>query len=109
MADNGKVVKSEVDKSDWRWVKVPAKDLYGATNDGVSINFVKYEPERNEEGVFTGREGKYFLDPITADEVERLQALKLAAEMRVLQPTQDQKLFEILRRGGKAIPNQTNF
>jgi hypothetical protein len=114
MADNSKAIaqvvgKPEVDKSNYEWVEVPATDIFGAPFSGVSINFEQYKPEEDENGRVTGKVGKYFLDPERAGEVKRLLKLRQVADMRILQPNQDQKLFEILRRGGKPIPNQTNF
>jgi len=120
MADNSKVTpgvidvsKNELqrrleavkDKANWEWVEIPATDLFGDTHTGVSINFVKYEPEKDANGNFTGNPQKYFVDPEIASEIRRLLETRLRGDMRVLQPTQDKKMFEIMRKGGRAVPD----
>jgi len=109
MADTIATKKApEVDKSNWEWVSIPAKDLFGDTHTGISINFEKFVPHQNEDGSYSGKEGRYFVDPVKAEEIRRILALTLVSQMRVMQPQQDQKLMEILRKGGKALPNQIN-
>jgi hypothetical protein len=107
-ATPAQAVKPAIDKSNYEWVEVPATDIFGAPHTGVSINFREFAAEKNDEGRYTGRPGKYFVDPETAGEVRRLLEVRRIADMRILQPNQDTKLFEILRRGGKPVPNQTS-
>jgi hypothetical protein len=113
MPDNRKELeqvtsKPGVDKSNWEWITVPSTDIFGAPFTGVSINFRKFTPEVDDDGNYTGREGRYFLEPELAGEVRRLLKLRDIADRRVLQPNQDKELFKILARGGKPIPNQVS-
>lgn len=97
MADNSKAVfpKSvEHDTSKFEYVEVPETDLFGEEHTGVSINFRQFGP------------GKHFVDPETAQEIRRLLDLRLRGDMRVLQPTRDSKMYEIMTRNGKPVPNQ---
>src|SRR5271157_1100083 len=93
--------KAEVDKSNWEWITVPATDLFGDAHTGVSVNFQKFTPELNDEGQPTGKPGKYFLDPILAEEVRRLLEQYMVAQMRIMQPGQDKKMQAIMNRGNK--------
>jgi hypothetical protein len=105
MADTiGKVAvapKAEVDKSTWEWVTVPAKDLFGDSHTGVSINFRKFTPKLDEEGQPTGEEGKYFVDPDSASEVRRLLAQYHQAQMRIMQRQPDLAMAKVMNRGSK--------
>ena len=81
-----------VDTSNWEWVEVPEEDLFGEKHTGVHINFEGFGP------------GKHFVDPEKATEIRRLLANRLRGDMRILQPNQDKKMFEIMERNGKAAP-----
>lgn len=81
-----------IDQSDWEWVEVPETDLFGEVHTGVSVNFEAYGP------------GKHLLPPHLAYEVRRLLDLRLRGDMRILQPRQDKKMFEMMQRAGKPAP-----
>jgi len=89
------------DESQWEVVVVPATDLFGEPHSGVSINFERFDPDKDEQGRHTGKEGRYKVDPEKATEIRRLLQQHLQAQMRILQPGQDKKMGEIMRRGGK--------
>ncbi len=105
MADTiGKVAvapKAEVDKSNWEWVTVPAKDLFGDAHTGVSINFEKFGPELDEEGQPTGKPGKYFIDPVKAETVRKLLDQYHVAQMRIMQRQPDLEMAKVMNRGSK--------
>ena len=105
MADTiGKVAvapKAEVDKSNWEWVTVPAKDLFGDAHTGVSINFEKFGPELDEEGQPTGKPGKYFIDPVKAETVRKLLDQYHVVQMRIMQRQPDLEMAKVMNRGSK--------
>lgn len=74
------------DEANWEYVEVQESDLFGDRSNGVSINFVKYGP------------GKHFVNPEIAAELRRLLRQKTIAEMRVLQPNQDEKMRRIMQK-----------
>jgi hypothetical protein len=74
------------DETNWEWVEVEESDLFGDPSNGVSINFKKYGP------------GKHFVNPEIAKELRRLLRQKTVAEMRVLQPNQDEKMRKIMQK-----------
>ena len=99
----------EIDKSNWEWVIIPAEDVFGDSNTGVSLNFTKYTPELDDMGNPTGKDGRYFLDPETAGEVRRLLSLVQKGQLRVFQPNADKKMIEIMNRGSKhGAPTNAN-
>lgn len=103
-----RVAKAEAERvavnsnqDNWEWVEIPATDLFGDVNNGVSINFTKYLPDLDEEGKPTGKPGRHFVNPEIAKEIRRLLQVKIAAEMRILQPGQDKKMQQIMARGAQ--------
>ncbi len=109
MADNSKpVVEVKDSKADWQYVEIPATDLFGESHSGVSINFEQYQPEIGEDGQPTGNSKRYFVSPEVAGEITRLLETRLRSDMRVLQPNQDKKMLDIMRRNGKRVPNVTS-
>jgi hypothetical protein len=79
-------VARNADETNWEYVEVEETDLFGDQNNGVSINFVKYGP------------GKHFVNPEIAKELRRLLRQKTVAEMRILQPNQDEKMRRIMAK-----------
>lgn len=99
IADNSKAVAVSIaplpikeDTTNYEWVEIPEEDLFGEEHTGVSINFEKFGP------------GRHFVNTEKADEINRLLQLRVRGDMRVLQPNQDKKMFEMMERGGKKAP-----
>lgn len=103
------ILERNMDQKNWEWVEIPANDLFGTVHPGVTINFEKFEPEKDEEGRLTGNPKKYFVNPEKAGEIRRLLAVFHASQVRVMQPGQDKKLMQILASQGRPLPNQTNI
>lgn len=78
------------DTNNWLTVEIPEEDIFGAKHEGVNINLEHYAP------------GKHFLPPDLANEIRRIIAGKMKADIRVLQPKVDTKMQEIMRRNGRA-------
>ena len=89
---NPPVVDKNADKSTWEWVEVPEVDLFDKPFGSIQINFTDYAP------------GKHFVNPELAGEIRRLLKQRQAGDIRVLRPTQDKKMQEIMARSGKAVP-----
>jgi hypothetical protein len=100
--DREKIISANEDKSNWEWVEIPATDIFDQRHCGVSINFSFFQPEI-VDGNYTGKPGRYFVDPETASEVRRLLANKMKADIRVLQPRRDQVAIDIMNRNGARI------
>ena len=90
MADNTQT--ASLDKSTFEYVEVPNEDLFDKPFGDVQINFTSYGP------------GKHFVDPVTAGEIRRLLKQRQQGDLRILRPTQDKKMAEIMNRNGKAAP-----
>lgn len=82
------------DEANWEYIEVPKLDLFGDPNNGVSINFTKYGP------------GRHFVNPELAAQIRKQLAIKLAAEMRILQPGQDEKMREIMAKTSMGAPDR---
>jgi hypothetical protein len=80
------------DKSLWEYVDVPETDLFDQPFGTIQINFIDYGP------------GKHFVNPELAGEIRRLLKQRQVGDLRVLRPTQDKKMQEIMARSGKAVP-----
>lgn len=80
------------DKSLWEYVEVPEVDLFDKPFGGIQINFIDYGP------------GKHFVNAELAGEIRRLLKQRQAGDIRILRPTQDKKMQEIMARSGKAVP-----
>ena len=104
-SDMEKISERNADKSNWEHIEIPATDLFGKVHSGVSINFEKFEPEKDDSGQYTGNPGKYFVSPEKASEIRRLLDMRLRSDMRVLQPQQDQAMLSAMRKAGKGAPD----
>lgn len=80
------------DKSLWEFVEVPEVDLFDKPFGTIQVNFIDYGP------------GKHFVNPELASEIRRLLKQRQAGDIRVLRPTQDKKMQEMMARSGKAVP-----
>jgi len=96
------ILERNKDQANWEWVEIPATDLFGESHPGVSINFERFDPEKDEEGRYTGEPKKYFVDPEKAKEVRRLLDQFLRSQMRIMQPGQDKKMVAQMNKGSKA-------
>lgn len=89
LSEREEILKKNADRSFDEVVEVPKTDLFGDEHTGVAINFVHYGP------------GKHTVNYETAQEIKKLVNNKLVGDMRVLQPTKDVRMKEIMERGGK--------
>jgi hypothetical protein len=80
------------DKSLWEYVEIPETDLFDQPFGTIQINFIDYAP------------GKHFVNAELAGEIRRLLKQRQVGDLRVLRPTQDKKMQEIMARSGKAVP-----
>jgi len=97
------ILAANEDRSNWEWVEIPETDMFAQRHCGVSINFEFFRPETNEEGEYTGKPGRYFVNPEKAKEIRRLLANKMKGDIRILQPNQDKVAMAIMNRNGAAI------
>lgn len=79
------------DQANWEYVEVPEVDLFDKPFGKVSINLIDYGP------------GKHFVRPDIAKEIRGLLRDRFRSDMRVLRPTQDKKMLEIMARNGKPL------
>ena len=93
--DREAILARNEDKANWEYVEVPDVDLFDKPFTPVSINFIQYGP------------GKYHLDPETAGEVRRLVKQRERSDRRILQPTKDKKMAEIMNRNGQPAAMHT--
>ena len=83
------------DESNWEWVEVPETDLFDKPFGSVSINLIDYGP------------GKHFVRPDIAKEIRGLLRDRFRSDMRILRPTQDKRMLEIMARNGKPLSTAT--
>jgi hypothetical protein len=100
------ILQSNRNQDTWEWVEIPATDIFDQQHCGVSINFEHYGPDKDAEGTFSGKPGKYFVCPEAASEIRRLLANKMKGDIRVLQPKRDQVAINIMNRNGARIGGQ---
>ena len=83
------VAPNAADKSTWEYVEVPETDLFDKPFGSIQINFTDYGP------------GKHFVSAELAGEIRRLLKQRQQGDVRILRPTQDKKMQEIMARTGK--------
>jgi hypothetical protein len=84
-------VKVVEDKSKWEYVEIPETDLFDSPFGSIQVNFEPYGP------------GKHFVNPELAGEIRRLLKQRHNGDVRILRPTQDKKMQEIMARTGKPV------
>jgi len=79
------------DQSNWVTVQVPSKDLFDKPFGNISLNLIEYGP------------GKHFVRPDIGEALTQILAARYKADMRILRPTQDSKMVEIMARVGRPV------
>jgi hypothetical protein len=85
--------KKNIDTSDYQWVEVPVEDLFGKPFGYVSINFEQFA------------EGRHFVDPEKAKEIQRLVKNRQLSDMRIMQPNRDKEYERTMALHGKPAAN----
>jgi|SRR5690242_4628116 len=82
-------------QENWEYVEVPEVDLFDKPFGKISINLIDYHP------------GKHFVRPDIAKEMRGLLRDRFQSDMRILRPTKDKKMLEIMARNGKPLTTAT--
>lgn len=79
------------DQTNWQWIEVPETDLFDKPFGAISLNLINYGP------------GNHFVRPDVANALKDILATRYQADMRILRPTPDKKMLEVMARNGQPI------
>jgi hypothetical protein len=79
------------DESNWVYVRIPEKDLFDKPFGNISLNLIEYGS------------GTHFVRPDVGKQLSEILASRYHADMRILRPTADKKMLEIMARSGRAV------
>lgn len=79
------------DQTNWVWIEIPETDLFDKPFGSISLNLIHYGP------------GNHFLRPDVANALTDILKTRYQADMRILRPTPDKKMLEVMARNGNPV------